>query len=159
MNIYEISQELEQFLNSLPESGELDDEALARYAELTEIKDNKIKSTLYAYLNVKAKLEGITSEYRRLSELKKSTEKQLTNIEKLIKFGLELENAEFKDFGNVGVSFRSSTRAVIVDESVVAEEFKKIKYTIDLLKAKDVLKAGGKIDGIELHKFKNLTIK
>jgi hypothetical protein len=159
MNIYEISKELEQFLNSLPESGELDDEALAKYAELHEMKDDKIKSTAYAYLNLKAQLEGVMSELKRLADRKKSIDSQMARIEKLINFGMELEKAEKKDFGNVVVGYRKSVGTIITDEDSVPDEFKKVKFTVDLAKAKEVLKNGGEVAGVQLEERKNLFIK
>jgi hypothetical protein len=158
-NIYEISKELEQFLNSLPESGELDDEALAKYAELHGMVDDKIESTVYAYLNLKAQLEGVTAEIKRLTDRKKSIDSQMAIIEKLINFGMELEKAEKKDFGNVVVGYRKSVGTIVTDEDSVPDEFKKVKYSVDLAKAKEVLKNGGEVAGIELENRKNIFIK
>lgn len=159
MNIYEISQELESFLNSLPDTGELDEEALARYAELHDMTEDKLKSTAYAYLNLKAKSDGIANEIKRLQDLKKSNDSQMTRVEKLLDFGMGLLKSDKQDFGSVQVGYRKSTGTIVTDEDLVPDEFKKIKYTVDLAKAKEVLKAGGEVAGVRLEERKNLFIK
>jgi hypothetical protein len=159
MNIYEISQELESFLNSLPDTGELDEEALARYAELHDMTEDKLKSTAYAYLNLKAKSDGIASEIKRLQDLKKSNDTQMARVEKLLDFGMGLIKSEKQDFGSVQVGYRKSTGTIVTDEDLVPDEFKKIKYTVDLARAKEVLKAGGEVAGVQLEERKNLFIK
>ena len=158
-SIYEISKELEDFLNSLPDSGELDDEALALYAELTESKDDKIKSTAYAYLNLKSKLEAIKSELDRIGKLKKSVESQMDRIEKLINFGMSLDKAESKDFGSLRVYYTKSTKTVVENEDLLPLEFKKVKYSPDLVKIKESLKAGWTMDGVYLEEQSNLQVK
>lgn len=158
-NIYQLSQELQDFFDSLPDTGELDDEALARYAELNDMTQDKLKSTAYAYLNLKSKSEAIASEIKRLTELKKSNDVQMARVEKLIDFGMDLLKSEKQDFGSVVVGYRKSTGTVITDESLVPDEFKKIKYSVDLAKAKEVLKAGGEVEGIKLENRSNLYIK
>lgn len=159
MNIYNISQELQLFLNSLPDTGELDEEALARYAELNDMTQDKLKSTAYAYLNLKAKSEGIASEIKRLTELKKSNDSQMARVEKLIDFGMGLIKSDKQDFGSVQVGYRKSTGTIITDETLIPDEFKKVEYKIDLAKAKEVLKNGGKVAGIKLENRSNLYIR
>jgi len=159
MNIYQISQELENFLNNLPDTGELSEDDLALYAELTEIKENKIKSTAYAYHNLQAELDGITAQIKRLTELKKSKENQQARIKKLIEFGMNLENTEKLDFGDVTLRFSKSVGTVVDDESLVPDEFKKVKYTVDLTKAKEAIKNGVEVAGVRLEERKNLLIK
>jgi hypothetical protein len=158
-NIYEISKELENFLATLPETGELSDEDLAIYAELHQIADEKIKSTAYAFLNLKSKLETIKSELDRIAKLKKSVESQMNRIERLVEFGMELDKTESKDFGSLRVYFTKSIGTVVDDESLVPMEFCKVKYTVDLTKAKEVLKKGGIVEGVRLEARKNLQIK
>ena len=158
-NIYEISQELQAFFDSLPDTGELDEEALARYAELHDMAQDKLKSTAYAYLNLKAKSDGIANEIKRLQDLKKSNDSQMARVEKLLDFGMNLIKSEKQDFGSVQVGYRKSTGTIITDEDLVPDEFKKIKYTVDLVKAKEVLKNGGEVAGIKLEERKNLFIK
>lgn len=158
-NIYQLSQELQDFFDSLPDTGELDEEALARYAELNDMTQDKLKSTCYAYLNLKAKSEGIASEIKRLQDLKKSNDVQMARVEKLIDFGMSLIKSEKQDFGSVVVGYRKSTGTIITDEEAITDEFKKIKYTIDLVKAKSILQAGGEVAGIKLENRKNLFIK
>lgn len=158
-NIYQLSQELQDFFDSLPDTGELDDEALARYAELNDMTQDKLKSTAYAYLNLKSKLEGVLSEYKRLEKLKKSLESQMNRVKSLLVFGMELVKADNKDFGDIRIGFTPSVGTIITDESLVPDEFKKVEYKIDLAKAKEVLKNGGKVAGIQLEERKNLFIR
>jgi len=160
-NIYEISRELETFLAALPDTGELSDEDMATYSELLEEKDNKIKSTAYAYLNLKAKLEGIKTEIDRIGKLKKSVELHMGRIEKLITFGMELENADNKDFGDLKVYFTRSVGTVVDDQEAVPEEYIKSKVvtSVDLTAAKEAIKNGETISGIHLEERRNLQIK
>lgn len=161
MNIYELSKELEQFLANLPESGELSDEDLAIYSELAEMKDGKIKSTAYAYLNLQAELDGIQAQIDRLNNLKKSKQSQQDRVKKLIDFGMSLENSEKLDFGDLKVYYTKSTGTVVDDESLVPEEFKKEKIvvSVDLVKAKEALKSGQEVAGIHLEDRRNLQVK
>lgn len=159
MNIYNISKELQAFFDSLPDTGELDEEALARYSELHDMADDKLKMTAYVYLNLKCKQEAITAEIKRLQDLKKSNDSQMARVEKLIDFGMGLLKADKKDFGNLVVGYRKSTGTVITNEDLVPDDFKKIKYTVDLAKAKEVLKNGGEVAGVQLEERKNLFIK
>jgi len=161
MNIYEISQELQYFLSSLPDTGELSDEDLALYSELTEAKDNKIKSTAYAYHNLQAELDGITAQIKRLTDLKKSKEVNQNRIKRLIDFGMSLEKTEKLDLGDVKIFYTKSTGTVVSDESLVPDEYKKEKtvISIDLVEAKKAINAGIEVAGIHLEERKNLQIK
>lgn len=161
MNIYEISQELNEFLTNLPESGELSDEDLALYAELQEAKEGKIKNTALAYFNLQSELDGIQAQIDRPNTLKKSKQGQQDRIKKLIDYGMSLEHTEKLDFGDVRVYYTKSTGTVVVDDSIVPDEFKREKLTVsvDLAKAKEALKAGEEVPGIVLEERKNLQIK
>jgi hypothetical protein len=159
MNIYELSQDLQDFFDSLPPDGNLDEEAFARFAELNDMTQNKLKSTAYAYLNLKAKSEGIASEIKRLTELKKSNDNQMARVEKLIDFGMNLIKSEKQDFGSVQIGYRKSVGTIVTNEDLVPTEFTKIKVTVDLAKAKEVLKNGGEVAGIALEERKNLFVK
>jgi hypothetical protein len=160
-NIYELSKDLQAFFDSLPDTGELDEEALARYAELNDMAQDKLKSTAYAYLNLKSKGEAIASEIKRLQDLKKSNDSQMARVEKLLDFGMGLTQSDKQDFGNVIIGYRKSVGTIITDEDLVPDEFKKEKVTIsiDLVKAKEVLKNGGEVAGVQLEERKNLYIK
>jgi hypothetical protein len=161
MNIYQISQDLQAFFDSLPDTGELDEEALARYAELNDMTEDKLKSTCYAYLNLKSKSEAIASEIKRLTDLKKSNDSQMSRVEKLIDFGMGLLKLDKQDFGNVVIGYRKSVGTIVTDEDLVPDEYKKEKtvISVDLVKAKEVLKNGGEVAGVQLEERKNLFIK
>jgi len=161
MNIYAISKELQDFLSLLPESGELSDEDMALYAELVDMKDDKIKSTAHAYLNLKAKAEGIKTEIDRINKLKKSVENNMQRIMKLVAFGMGLENTDSKDFGDLKVYFTKSIGTIIDDELLVPEDYKQTKtvVSVDLMAIKEAIKNGETVEGAHLEERKNLQIK
>jgi alpha-N-acetylglucosamine transferase len=160
-NIYELSKELEDFLLSLPETGELDDEALARYSEINGEIEDKIKSTTYAYFNLTSEIEAIMTQIERIKKLKESKDRQAERVKKLIDFGMRLNKLDKLDFGDAKISYTKSTGTVIDDESLVPEEYKKTKtvVSVDIAKAKEALKNGVAVEGIHLEERSNLQIK
>ena len=69
------------------------------------------------------------------------------------------EGVKFKDARTV-ISWRKST-SVFIDcvPELLPDQFKKIKIEPDKTEIKNILKAGGKIDGCKLVEKNNLQIK
>ena len=158
MKIYEIPSTLRDLLDRLdadPDTGEVDGEALAAYAEYTTAAAEKLEGTACYCRELKAEAEAIKAEAKRRKALENKSER----LKAYMMPALEAMGGKVK---GVMVSLRiGTTQAVkVLDLEALPEAFRRIKTTIDPDKValKKALKDGETIPGAALEERQSVVI-
>ena len=164
MTLYQVTQDYLQIM-AMMEDPELDPQTLADTMEAVE-GELEIKAENYAKVmkNLEADVSGIKAEIDRLSERKKTIEKNIKRMKENLQNAMEITGkTKFKtELFSFGV--RTNTPAVVMDEQYIEnipEEYLRIREPeIDKAKLKEDLKAGVNLEGIaHLESSTSLIIK
>lgn len=159
MNLYEITQEQLSLNNLLEESlGELTPE-LKEALELN--RDNfQIKANDYvkAIKNYKAESDAIAEEIKKLQEKKKVCDNAIDKMKAAMCTAMDAFGMPKFQTGVFKVSMTTSTAVNIIDEALIPEEYKKVKYDISKTDIKNAIKAGIEVSGAEIKENYSITI-
>jgi len=161
MNIYELKSSYKK-LQQLAENGEFDEEAISEAMEQIN-EDIELKAEGYGLVitNLQANANALKAEMDRLNERKKAIDMNVSRMKENLSEALLLsERTKFKT-DHFSFSFRKSETVNIIDQSLIATDYIKIKTTAvaDKAEIKKALKNGVLIDGVTLVKKQNLQIK
>lgn len=160
MNLYEITQEQLSLNNLLEESmGELTPE-LEEALELN--RDNfQIKADDYvkAIKNYKAEADAIAEEIKKLQEKKKVCENAIDKMKTSMRTAMDAFGMPKFQTGVFKVSMTTSEAVNIIDESLIPEEYKKVRYDISKTDIKNAIKAGVEVSGAEIKENHSITIR
>lgn len=157
ISLYAIAEGFQQ-LNEMAD----DDEMLVPYLDaITMQLDNKVDNIVKFRQEKLATVAAIDSEVQRLLAMKKSHEKLAERLKEYVSTSMILHDIEKIDTGLFKVSFLNSESVEVTDESLISDEFKKVKtvFQVDKLALKAALKAGKVVQGAEIVRRKNLQIK
>lgn len=168
MKLYELVSE-EQKLNELflttidEETGEIRDNETLEELE-TELKNalvNKSEGIIKVIRNQESDLEMITTEIKRLTNLKNRIEKEIENFKTYIKFNMKKMDIKKIETSLGNISLRQSTATEIYDEASLPKEFlkEKITYTPSKTEIKKAIESGQEVKGARLVVNTSLTIK
>ncbi|WP_302602471.1 siphovirus Gp157 family protein [uncultured Sutterella sp.] len=162
MKIYEIPSTLRDLLDRLdadPDTGEVDGDALAAYAEYQGAATEKLEATACYVRELEAEAEAIKAEEDRLAKRRKALEGKAARLKTYLMPALEAVGGKVK---GVMASLRiSRTQAVYVfDLDALPDAFKRVKTTIDPDKValKKALKSGEVIPGAALEDRQSVVI-
>ena len=162
MKIYEIPGALRELLDRLdadPDTGEVDGEALAAYAEYTTAAAEKLEGTACYCRELKAEAEAIKAEEERLAKRRKALENKSERLKADMMPALEAMGGKVK---GVMASLRiSKTQSVTVfDIDALPDAFKRVvtKVDPDKVALKKALKAGEDIPGAALEDRQSVVI-
>lgn len=162
MKIYEIPSTLRDLLDRLdadPDTGEVDGDALAAYAEYQGAATEKLEATACYVRELEAEAEAIKAEEDRLAKRRKALEGKAARLKTYLMPALEAVGGKVK---GVMASLRiGKTQAVkVLDLEALPEAFKRIKTTIDPDKTaiKKALKSGEDIPGAVLEERQSVVI-
>lgn len=162
MKIYEIPGALRDLLDRLdadPDTGEVDGDALAAYAEYQGQAAEKLEGTACYVRELEAEAEAIKAEEDRLAKRRKALEGKAARLKTYLMPALEAVGGKVK---GVMASLRiSRTQAVkVLDLEALPEAFRRIKTTIDPDKTaiKKALKSGEDIPGAVLEERQSVVI-
>lgn len=162
MKIYEIPSTLRDLLDRLdadPDTGEVDGDALAAYAEYQGAAIEKLEATACYVRELEAEAEAIKAEEDRLAKRRKALEGKAARLKTYLMPALEAVGGKVK---GVMASLRiSRTQAVkVLDLEALPEAFRRIKTTIDPDKTaiKKALKSGEDIPGAVLEERQSVVI-
>lgn len=162
MKIYEIPSTLRDLLDRLdadPDTGEVDGDALAAYAEYHGAATEKLEATACYVRELEAEAEAIKAEEDRLAKRRKALEGKAARLKTYLMPALEAMGGKVK---GVMVSLRiGTTQAVkVLDLEALPEAFRRIKTTIDPDKValKKALKDGETIPGAALEERQSVVI-
>lgn len=114
-------------------------------------------------LYTKAKLEGKKAELRQILDSAEAEEgyykNKLAFIERCIQSVLQPgQGSEFVNHA-VSLTYRRSERCIIEDAEAVPMEYCKLEPVPQVEKIKDILRAGGKVEGAKLTEHFSLQVK
>lgn len=161
MNLYEINAKITELID--PETGEILD--YDAFAALAMEQQEKQENMALWYKDLCAEAEAIRNEEKALAERRKACERRAERLKEFL--SQMLCGSAFKT-ARVAVSFRSSTAVEIADEAAFIQAMeengltKYLKYSapeVNKTAIKDAIKQGEVIEGAELVKRQNMTIK
>lgn len=162
MKIYEIPSTLRDLLDRLdadPDTGEVDGEALAAYAEYTTAAAEKLEGTACYCRELKAEAEAIKAEEERLAKRRKALENKSERLKAYMMPALEAMGGKVK---GVMVSLRiSKTQSVTVfDIDALPDAFKRVvtKVDPDKMAIKKALKSGERIPGASIEERQSVVV-
>ena len=163
MKTFEILQEyraLEDLLNEVdPESGEFinNEDIIKDYINnLNDTRDNKLDNIERLKREYEASSNALDSEIKRLQQFKKQKEKNienLTNLQMLLTQGEKIETSLYK------FSTRKSKSVNILDESLIPDEYFKIKKEVSKTEISKAINSGVVVGGAEIIEKISLTVK
>lgn len=160
MNLYEITQTYTQAINMVDEDGIITPEwiSLLEASELS-LKE-KWTNIAHIITEFEWKIELINKEIERLTNLKKSLDKNKEKLKDYIWNTIQsLWLSELDTWLNK-FTFRKSERIIIEDESLLNDYLiEKITTSIDKTKLKSDIKSWKDIKWAKLETFNNLQIK
>lgn len=164
MTLYEVTQDYLQIM-SMMEDPELDPQTLADTMEAVE-GELEIKAENYAKVmkNLEADVAGIKGEIDRLSDRKKTIEKNIKQMKEALQQAMEVTGKTKFKTELFSFTVRNNAPAVVVDEQYIEnipEEYLRIREPeVDKTKLKEALKAGVDLEGIaHLETSTSLAIK
>lgn len=164
MTLYEVTQDYLQIM-AMMEDPELDPQTLADTMEGVE-GELEIKAENYAKVmkNLEADVSGIKAEIDRLSERKKTIEKNIKQMKEALQQAMEVTGKTKFKTELFSFTVRNNAPAVVVDEQYIEnipEEYLRIREPeVDKTKLKEALKAGVDLEGIaHLETSTSLAIK
>ena len=158
MKLYEIKKDLVEMLDLLTEVGD-DELAKENCEEMLEFLKEELKSksgSVLKYIrNLESEKEIVREEIERLEKFKKTKEKKLEFLTML-----ELKEKKIEtDLGSYGI--RKSTKVQIIDETLIPEDFIKIKTekTLDKIGIANYIKNYGELAGAKIIENHLLQIR
>jgi cell division protein FtsX len=152
-SIFELTKEQSQ-LKALIESGELSQEDAADTFEGMEHElDSKIDSYCHVLNHLDAQLTAIQNEKTRYAQLEAEKKNEIKRVKQTLLAGLSgIEKTKF-DTGHFKGHIRKGSQSVkVIDANEIPAEYIEVKVTEqpDKTAIKNALKAGDKIQGVEL---------
>lgn len=162
MKIYEIPGALRELLDRLdadPDTGEVDGEALAAYAEYTTAAAEKLEGTACYCRELLAEAEAIKAEEERLAKRRKALENKSERLKNYMMPALEAMGGKVKGV-MASVRIGKSQAVTVFDIDALPDAFKHVKTTIDPDKValKKALKSGEVIPGAALEDRQSVVI-
>lgn len=162
MYLYDFDMEIARVFSEAVdrETGEVDDELLAKLDELEMARDHKIEQIACYIKTLKANAAAVKVEKDMLAKRQKAYENKAEGLSRYLSRYL---NGQKFTSARCEVSFRKSTR-VEMDPGVnilsIPSDYLRFKDPeLDKTKAAAALKAGETIEGLHLEESQSMTIK
>ena len=152
-NLYEINEQILSCVDM--ETGEIID--MDKLQELQIAFDEKVEGIACWIKNLLSEAKAIKEEKDNLAARQKVCENKAESLKKYL-FGA-LGGQKFKT-PKVSISYRGSEAVEVLDISKLDDDY--LKYaepTVDKTKVKQALKAGVKLQGVQLVKNQNIQIR
>ena len=162
MKIYEIPGELRELLDRLdadPDTGEVDGDALAAYAEYNAAAAEKLEGTACYVRELKAEADAIKAEEERLAKRRKALENKSERLKNYMMPALEAMGGKVKGV-MASVRIGKSQAVTVFDLDALPDAFKRVvtKVDPDKVALKKALKAGEDIPGAALEDRHSVVI-
>lgn len=160
MNLYELTQEQLRINNLLEESyGEITPEIESAMELNQENFSVKADGYIKAITNYKADQEAISEEIKRLQDKKRVCENAINRMKTVLCESMDIFGMPKFQTGIFKVALSKSESVNIINESLIPDEYKKIKYDISKTEIKNAIKNGELVDGAEIVENKFITIR
>lgn len=162
MKIYEIPSTLRDLLDRLdadPDTGEVDGDALAAYAEYNAAAAEKLEGTACYVRELKAEADAIKAEEERLAKHRKALENKSERLKNYMMPALEAMGGKVKGV-MASVRIGKSQAVTVFDLDALPDAFKRVvtKVDPDKVALKKALKAGEDIPGAALEDRQSVVI-
>ena len=161
-NLFDINRELQDLWEAAldPETGEVDETALALFESLQIERDAKIENIACWIKNLKSDAEALKAEAKNMADRAKAAERKADSLKRYLAAALHGEKFQS---ARAAISWRKSV-SVEVDEAEVEnlpEQYirRKVSVEADKTAIKDALKAGEILEGCRLVESNNISIK
>lgn len=162
MQLYEITENLKQ-LSQMIEDGVDESQLIDALNDVNEAFEEKAKSILFLIRNIEGNIELSKIEESRLSNRRKSMEKQLDSIKSYLIMNMTESGKTKIDNGVIKASYiKPKPSLMLSDESVIPDEYRVPKVTISIDKKLLLsdLKEGKEVKGASIGESKaGLSIK
>lgn len=162
MQLYEITENLKQ-LSQMIEDGVDESQLIDALNDVNEAFEEKAKSILFLIRNIEGNIELSKIEESRLSNRRKSMEKQLDSIKSYLIMNMAESGKTKIDNGVIKASYiKPKPSLMLSDESVIPDEYRVPKVTISIDKKLLLadLKEGKEVKGASIGESKaGLSIK
>lgn len=165
MNLFEINDEITKLIETSvdAETGEIDEQALAKIDELQLAKTEKIENIGLYILSAKAYVNAVKEQIKVFKAKQESAEKKIEELEKYLARNVDTKFETEK----VKISFRKSESLEIVDEDELNKwlethpECQKIEIKTTPIKAeiKKAIEQGEDVRGVVLKINNNVQVK
>ncbi len=159
MNLWQIDEAIEQALDNAcdPETGEVNESAYAKVAELEMQAEEKIENTALFIKNLDFEVDALDKEIKVLQKRKKVAANRRDGAKRYL--SSFLDGKKYKS-PKVEISFRTSQAVEVTDVSKLPEMFLRYKDPdADKVALKKALKDGALIPGAVLVNNVNMQIK
>lgn len=162
MKLYEIPSTLRELLDRLdadPDTGEVDGDALAAYAEYQGQAAEKLEGTACYVRELKAEADAIKAEEERLAKRRKALENKSERLKNYMMPALEAMGGKVKGV-MASVRIGKSQAVTVFDIDALPDAFKRVvtKVDPDKVALKKTLKAGEDIPGAALEDRQSVVI-
>jgi len=162
MQLYEITENLKQ-LSQMIEDGVDESQLIDALNDVNEAFEEKAKSILFLIRNIEGNIELSKIEESRLSNRRKSMEKQLDSIKSYLIMNMTESGKTKIDNGVIKASYiKPKPSLMLSDESVIPDEYRvpKVTIAIDKKLLLSDLKEGKEVKGASIGESKaGLSIK
>lgn len=162
MQLYEITENLKQ-LSQMIEDGVDESQLIDALNDVNEAFEEKAKSILFLIRNIEGNIELSKIEELRLSNRRKSMEKQLENIKSYLIMNMAESGKTKIDNGVIKASYiKPKPSLMLSDESLIPDRYRVPKVTIGIDKKMLLsdLKEGKEIEGASIGESKaGLSLK
>ena len=159
MNIYHIDNQLITFFESLPDTGEISEDAMVRLEQLQLERKEKQKNIILYKKNLDRGIEAIDNEIRHLEAMKRGQQNKSDRLMSLLEYSMGDEQEV--NFDTCGAKYKKNPpRLVIEDESAVPDRFRneKVVVTIDKAGLKKEIQDGLTVKGVSIEQGRRLDI-
>lgn len=159
MRLFELSEQVEAAINASvdPETGVIDDAALAQLESLELARDEKALAVASYLLGCEAEADAIEATAKRLMDRARVHRNQGARLRAYIADNIPAGSKISDD--RVAISFRKSQAVEVTDESKLDESFWRVRREVAKSEIRDALKAGTEVAGAHLVTRWGLTIK
>ncbi len=158
--LYELTQDFKN-LEELLDNPEIDNVEIEK--ALNEVAGkfvDKAENICKIRAIILSDIEGIKAEEKRLKDLKKQKENAIKNLENYLEANMRALDQKKVEGGLFTLSIKKNPPSVLINDlEVVPSEFKVIKIEANKTAIKNILKAGGSIEGCSLEQKESLKIK
>lgn len=170
LTLYAIDEELRALLLEVPETGEVDDEWIARFEEMKGERGKKLEGIAHVRNSALCSASAIDMEIERLTNLKKSNMSLAQRMQGLIENTMknageteiktDLFKAKFVKNPPSLVLSQDLEASLTVDLREAEQNYKELRTEFSDKKKdlKDRLKAGEEVDGARLEQSERLKI-
>jgi hypothetical protein len=163
IKLYEVSDQYQFLLNDLYdyETGEVDENILARLNELTDTAENKCINITRLFKSIEATQEAIEKERKSMALRERSLKNQVDRLKDYLLTNMERCEIKKIECPQFSISLQKNPPAVeVVDKDEVPNDYDKQKEReLDIAKIKEDLKNGVVIPGVRLIQRNSLRIR